>query len=111
MTEQAFYTIREVSAKTGLPGHTIRRWESLFRIVRPMRRLSGHRRYTAKDIETLNNIKNLVYVRGFTVSGAKKAIRNRINITASTTKIPDSTDITELLEELQKELSAIIKEC
>ena len=40
-----------------------------------MRRTSGHRKFTRKDLEMIRRIRELLYERRFTVEGAKKHLR------------------------------------
>lgn len=53
-------TIAEVAARCGLPESTLRYWERI-NLVRPIRRdrSSGHRRYSAGDVATLETLANL----------------------------------------------------
>ena len=72
--EKTYYGIGEVEEKTGVRQHTLRYWESEFRIIRPARRTSGQRKYTQEDINLILKIKKLLYEKGFTVAGAKKTL-------------------------------------
>jgi len=111
--EKNYFTIREIAEKTQVPEYTIRYWESRFKLLRPLRLASGHRRYTAKDTETINEIKELVLTKGYTLSGAKKFIYSKKKSkpqAAWRADIP-SDDTIKLLEDIKKELRQIIKEC
>lgn len=72
MTE--FKTISEVSVQLGLPQHVLRFWESEFVQIKPTKRKGGRRYYSQKDVELLEKIQNLLYVKGYTIKGAKKAL-------------------------------------
>jgi len=72
--QKNYFTIKEVSAKVNLPSYTIRYWEEKFRLLKPLRLSSGHRRYTLKDIEALNKIKELVFIKGYSLNGARKIL-------------------------------------
>ncbi|MFA5161439.1 MAG: MerR family transcriptional regulator [Elusimicrobiales bacterium] len=74
MEEKKYYTISEISRAAGVPEHSIRYWERRFQLLRPVRKESGHRRYTARDLELLSEIKDMVYRRKMTLAGAKKAL-------------------------------------
>lgn len=54
MTEEL--TIRDVAARTGLTEATLRMWESRYGFPEPMRRPSGHRRYSEADIEVIKQV-------------------------------------------------------
>ncbi len=74
MTEKKYLTMREASRKAQVPEYTMRYWETKFRLLRPLRLASGHRRYTIADVETLLEIKDLVFVKGYSLDGARKAL-------------------------------------
>lgn len=112
MPEKNYFTINEISKKTQVPEYTIRYWESRFKLLRPLRLASGHRRYTAKDTETINAIKDLVLMKGYTLSGAKKIIYSRKNRGHADRRPAAAADDTlDLLEDVKKELQQIIRDC
>ena len=78
----AYQTISEVSSSLNLPAHVLRFWESKFPHLKPMKRSGGRRYYRPEDIETLWEIKTLLYQEGFTIKGAKKALATRKNLSA-----------------------------
>ena len=72
MTEdKIFYSIAEVSEQTDLPKYVIRFWETEFSEINPDRR-QGRRYYRKSDIDTILEVKDLLYKKGFTIKGAKK---------------------------------------
>ncbi|MFH1619292.1 MAG: MerR family transcriptional regulator [bacterium] len=110
MQEQTYYTIGEVSRETSIAPQTIRYWESRFRLLRPSRLAGGHRRYARRDINTILEIKDLIFRRGFTLSGARKTLFSASRRTGkSGLKAADHG--MEILGEIKKELLAIVKEC
>ncbi|MCM2268312.1 MAG: MerR family transcriptional regulator [Elusimicrobiales bacterium] len=111
MAEKTYFTIREVARKAQVPEYTIRYWELKFRLLRPLRLASGHRRYTQADIETLLEIKDLVFVKGYSLDGARKALaaRRRQKKTAQAVAVTASAK-SELLDGIKKELRQLIKE-
>jgi len=72
---QTYFSIQEVSELTGVKAYVIRYWESQFSILRPARRDSGQRKFTQKDIDVIRRIKDLLHAQGFTISGAKKLMK------------------------------------
>jgi UDP-N-acetylglucosamine 4,6-dehydratase len=75
--ENAPYKIQEVSRRLELPLSTIRFWEVEFAdILRPRRTQGGQRRYSDKDIELLNLIKELLHQKNRTIEQAKRLIRS-----------------------------------
>ncbi len=71
---KVYYKIGEVSELVGVPPHVLRYWEKEFPQVRP-RRLANHRLYRKEDIACLLKIKELLHTRGFTIKGAKAALK------------------------------------
>jgi DNA-binding transcriptional MerR regulator len=69
-----YYKIGEVCELTGLPHHVIRFWEKEFSQLTPRKTATGHRIFNDKDIETLLLIKDLLYVRKYTIKGAREFI-------------------------------------
>ena len=70
--DKLYFKIGEVSRISGLPSHVLRFWESEFKKIRPRRTASGQRSYTRKDIETIIEIKHLLYDKKFTLEGARR---------------------------------------
>lgn len=69
-----FKTISEVADQLQLPQHVLRFWETQFSQIKPAKRRGGRRFYAQQDLETLQKIQNLLYVKGYTIKGAKKAL-------------------------------------
>lgn len=74
--ERLYYRIGEVSRITGLKPHTLRYWESEFRVIRPYKAGSLQRLYRKRDLDLILKIKKLLYEEGFTIAGAKKKMRD-----------------------------------
>lgn len=69
---KVFYKIGEVSEITNLPAYVLRFWESEFSFLKP-RKSRGHQRvYVQRDIETILEIKRMLYDEGYTIAGAKR---------------------------------------
>jgi DNA-binding transcriptional MerR regulator len=68
------FTIGEACRVLRIEPHVLRYWETRLHAFRPMRRESGHRRYTRRDIETAFQIKDLLSGRGMTLAGVRKAL-------------------------------------
>lgn len=111
MTEKTYFTMAEVSRKAQVPEYTVRYWEQRFRLLRPLRLASGHRRYTRADIDTLLEIKDLVFIKGYSLDGARKALaakkRQKRSVKAVAATAAAKHD---LLEDVRKELQQLIKE-
>jgi len=69
-----YYTIAEVGKMFGVAKSLLRYWEGEFKEIQPRKDRGGVRRYTAKDIEQIKRIYELVKDRGFTIEGARKEL-------------------------------------
>ncbi len=83
--KKLYYSISEVCKLTDLKSYVLRYWETEFRELKPPKNRAGNRTYRKKDIDVINNIKELLYDKKFTIEGA----RNQLAITP---KISDKTD-------------------
>lgn len=73
--KKLYYSISEVADITGVKAHVLRYWESEFPSLHPKKTRAGSRRYRQAEIETILAIKDLLYVKGFKIAGARKALR------------------------------------
>jgi DNA-binding transcriptional MerR regulator len=74
--DKLYFKIGEVTEITGLESYVLRFWESEFPIISPKRTESGQRLYRKSDVESILLIKNLLYVKKFTIEGAKKFLKD-----------------------------------
>ncbi len=77
LPEKEWFNIGEACRLLRVPAHTLRYWEQHFRLLRPTRRNSGHRRYSRSDLETAFQIKDLLQNKKMTTAGARKALAAR----------------------------------
>jgi DNA-binding transcriptional MerR regulator len=70
--EKTLFRIGEVSRITNTKTFVLRYWETEFPMLQPVKSPSGHRLYRREDIDTVNEIKRLLYEEGFTIVGARK---------------------------------------
>lgn len=73
--EGALRTIGEVSEALGIKPHVLRYWEQQFPMLKPLKRSGGRRYYRPGDVELVETIDRLVNREGYTLKGAKSAIR------------------------------------
>ncbi|HEX2018822.1 MAG TPA: MerR family transcriptional regulator [Aurantimonas sp.] len=71
----AFRTISEVADDLDLPQHVLRFWETRFPQIKPMKRGGGRRYYRPDDVELLRGIRYLLYVKGFTIKGVQRILK------------------------------------
>ncbi len=108
-SSSAFRTIGEVASDLGLPPHVLRFWEGKFTQIKPHKRRGGHRYYRPADIETLQEIKSLLYDRGYTIKGAQKYLRDAKKNTSkkvvekvTTSPVNDNKKLDHILSELME---------
>ncbi|CAB1083542.1 hypothetical protein JY97_00310 [Alkalispirochaeta odontotermitis] len=97
--DKLYFKIGEVSEISGLPSHVLRFWESEFKKIKPRRTDTGQRSYTRKDIETILEIKHLLYDKKFTLEGARNYLNSRSG--------PPELSEKRLLEDIKAELKSI----
>jgi DNA-binding transcriptional MerR regulator len=68
------FRIGELASHLGVERFVVRFWEKEFGL-KPTRSQGGQRFYEEKDVEKFIHIKDLLYAQGFTISGAKKALK------------------------------------
>ena len=81
LPEKSLFRIGEVSRLTATKTFVLRYWESEFPTLQPVKSPSGHRLYRREDIETVFEIKRLLYEEGFTIAGARKHLADRMAAT------------------------------
>lgn len=74
-----YYRIGEVAEMFNVPTSTIRYWESEFDVLRPRKSTKGNRLFTERDMRYLQVIYQLVKVKGYTIQGAKDAMKSKFN--------------------------------
>jgi DNA-binding transcriptional MerR regulator len=74
--DKVYFRIGEVSHLVGVDTHVLRYWESEFSLIKPFRGKSRQRLYRRQDVENLLRIKGLLHDEGYTISGARKYLKN-----------------------------------
>ena len=75
--KKLYYSIGEVSEMTGLKQYVLRYWESEFSQLNPSKNSAGNRNYRKSDVDLINEIKELLYDRRFTIKGAKQHLKDK----------------------------------
>ena len=75
LPDRLYFKIGEVAKLLGVKPYVLRYWESEFSIVRPGKTSARHRLYRRKDVETLLEIRRLLYSERYTIEGAKRRLR------------------------------------
>ncbi len=74
--DKLYFKIGEVAKLVGVKPYVLRYWETEFSILRPGKTSSRHRLYRRKDVETLLEIRRLLYAERYTIEGAKRRLRD-----------------------------------
>ena len=96
--KKLYYTIGEVADMFEVNTSLIRFWEKEFPTIQPKKNKKGNRLFTPKEIGKIEEIYRLVKEEGYTLEGAKKALRSKNVI--EPTALENSND--ELLNRLEK---------
>lgn len=78
--DKSLFRIGEVSRLTATKAFVLRYWETEFPTLQPVKSSSGHRMYRREDIETVFEIKRLLYDEGFTIAGARRHLAEQSGI-------------------------------
>jgi DNA-binding transcriptional MerR regulator len=71
-----FYSIGEVARMFDVNTSLIRFWEKEFEVIQPRKNRKGNRQFTPKDVNNFKIIYALVKEQGYTLEGAKKALKD-----------------------------------
>ena len=83
LPDKLYFKIGEVAKLVGVKPYVLRYWETEFSILRPGKTRSHHRLYRRKDVETLLEIRRLLYTERYTIEGAKRRLREGSRIDES----------------------------
>ncbi len=75
--DKNLFRIGEVSRLTHTKPFLLRYWEAEFPMLQPVKSPKGQRLYRRQDIETVMEIKRLLYDEGFTIAGARRHLREQ----------------------------------
>ena len=70
-----YFTIGEVSELCSVKPHVLRYWEQEFPQLQPVKRRGNRRYYQRHEVELIRTIRRLLYIEGYTISGAGNRLR------------------------------------
>jgi DNA-binding transcriptional MerR regulator len=98
-----YFTIGEVSELCSVKPHVLRYWEQEFPQLRPVKRRGNRRYYQRHEVELIREIRRLLYLDGYTISGARNQLQKPIVKGEANSTLPPATkDYREIIDELQK---------
>lgn len=74
-----YFTIGEVSKLCRLKPHVLRYWEQEFPQLNPVKRRGNRRYYQRHEVELIRRIRELLYIDGFTINGARIQIEQLLD--------------------------------
>lgn len=101
--DKTYYKIGEVASLVDIKTSVLRYWETEFFFLNPEKSSAGQRLYTRQNIETVQQIKQLLYQEKYTIEGVRKKLAPR---KSSSCKQPLVTvaDPLALLRQIQQDL-------
>lgn len=72
-----YYSIGEVADYLDVNTSLLRFWEKEFQFEISKKNKKGNRLFTVKELEKINKIYQLVKIEGYTLDGAKKALKSK----------------------------------
>lgn len=97
--DKKYFKIGEVSNIVGVKPYVLRFWESEFECIKPKKDAGNQRLYSKNDIESILDVKHLLYEKKFTISGAKNRLKDK--------KLTVKEEMTEVLKRIKKDLEDI----
>jgi DNA-binding transcriptional MerR regulator len=113
--DKLYFRIGEVSKLTQTKPYVLRFWETEFPTLKPTKSKSGHRLYRRQDVEAVLEIKQLLYGKGFTISGARKHLADNSKSEAEQRHLflatIDAAEVRAIRHELQAILTILSRRC
>ncbi len=66
-----YFAIGEVAKLCAVKPHVLRYWEQEFPRLNPVKRRGNRRYYQRHEVKLIRQIRKLLYIEGFTISGAR----------------------------------------
>jgi DNA-binding transcriptional MerR regulator len=73
--DKLYFRIGDVARLCEVPAYVLRFWETEFPQLKPNKGGTGQRLYRRKDVEMALRIKSLLYDQGYTIPGARQALK------------------------------------
>ncbi len=99
-----YYSIGEVSKLLDVNPSLLRFWEKEFQLEVSKKNKKGNRLFTVKEIEKINKIYHFVKVEGYTLDGAKKALKSKESRPEIVIEQNTNDALINRLEEIKKRL-------
>lgn len=105
--DKFYFKIGEVSQILSVQPYVVRFWETEFQLT-PAKNRSRHRVYNRQELETLIQIRQLLYEERFTIEGARTKLKEKIKDRNRQMKLTwEDRSRKALLQKVKKDLTKI----
>jgi DNA-binding transcriptional MerR regulator len=105
--DKFYFKIGEVSKILAVQPYVVRFWETEFQLT-PAKNRSRHRVYKRQELETLIEIKRLLYEERFTIEGARAKLKEKLKEKNKQMKLSwEDKSRKALLQRVKKDLTKI----
>ncbi len=103
-----YFTIGEVGELCAVKPHVLRYWEQEFPQLQPVKRRGNRRYYQRHEVELIRTIRKLLYIEGYTISGACNQLKGPEGGRHSGPDgVSGKANVEELVDEL-RQISALL---
>ncbi|TDM00596.1 MAG: transcriptional regulator [Flavobacteriaceae bacterium] len=100
LPNKLYYSIGEIAKAFSVNPSLIRFWEKEFEVIQPKKNARGTRMFKPQDVENFKLIYHLVKERGYTLEGAKEALKVK-------PELSEESGIIFKLESIKQELLSL----
>ncbi len=99
-----YYSIGEVAELLNVNASLLRFWEKEFQFEIAKKNAKGNRLFSVKEIEKINRIYHFVKIEGYTLDGAKKALKSKVVNETSVESSSNHDAVILRLEQIKRRL-------
>ena len=98
--KKLYYSIGEISQKTDLKQYVLRYWETEFSHIKPSKNRAGNRVYKESDYQNIEELKDLLHKKKFTIKGAKQYLKTKHDQKEGSRSVPEDPKMLKLIDTL-----------
>lgn len=99
-----YYSIGEVADMFSVNTSLIRFWEKEFPALKPKKGNNGNRKFSPQEVLELQKIYHLVKEKGFTLKGAKQALKDKSLVIEEAKDTFNKAELIQRLEEIKQKI-------
>lgn len=99
-----YYSIGEVAELLNVNASLLRFWEKEFKFEISKKNAKGNRLFSVKEIDKINRIYHFVKIEGYTLDGAKKALKSKVVTETSIESSSNHDAVIRRLEQIKRRL-------